>query len=211
MRTERDVPKEDGRQVQEATADDIEVSMLQVPGGLDRWNLVVDFLRLRKEVFMDRLGWPLYAREELEFEQYDTVHAVYAVAHIRDRVLGGARLLPTTHRVGQGSYVYSYMIRDACRNILPGLPGDLCDEPPPVDPETWEMTRLATLGDAQVGAQILLATNAHLKSLGVQRCLFLASPTFMRMARRMGFVTTPLGDIKSNADGRFLAFSSQVI
>lgn len=211
MKTERDTLQVDGTQVQGAAPFDIEVSILQVPTGLDRWNLVVDFLRLRKEVFMDRLGWPLYAREDLEFEQYDTVHAVYAVAHVGDRVLGGARLLPTTHRVGQGSYVYSYMIRDACRSILPGLPSDLCDQPPPVDAETWEMTRLATLGDARVGAQILLATNAHLKSVGVRRCLFLASPTFMRMARRMGFATTPLGGIKSNADGRFLAFSSQVI
>jgi acyl homoserine lactone synthase len=198
-------------QVACAKSGTLEVSVLRIPEGLDRWNLVADFLRLRKEVFINRLAWPLYARDGLEFEQYDTVHAVYVVAHCGDAVFGGARLLPTIHRVGQGKYTYSYMIRDACRNILPGLPQDLCDQPPPVEAQTWELTRLATLGDTRVGGEVLLAANQFLRSIGASRCLFLASPTFMRMAKRLGFTPEALGGVKANAEGSFLAFSCHVI
>ena len=195
----------------EQPAEPFEVSVLSIPGGLGRWHLVADFLRLRKEVFIDRLAWPLYSREGLEFEQYDTVHAVYIVAHRGDVALGGARLLPTTHRVGEGRYVYSYMIRDACRGILPGLPTDLCDRPPPVDCDTWELTRLATLGDLKVAKAILQAANNHLKSQGARQCLFLALPELLRMAARLKFSPRALGALKANADGSFLVFSCDVV
>ncbi len=196
---------------QDRSAEPFEISVLSIPDGLPRWHLVADFLRLRKEVFIDRLAWPLHARDGFEFEQYDTVHAVYIVAHRGDAALGGARLLPTTHRVGEGRYVYSYMIRDACRGILPGLPADLCDAPPPVARDTWELTRLATLGDLKVATAILQAVNAHLKSQGARQCLFLAPPALLRMAARLKFAPRALGALKANADGSFLVFGCDVV
>lgn len=189
----------------------MEVSVIRVPDGLPRWDLVTKYLRLRKEVFIDRLDWPLYEIEGMEFEQYDTVNAVYVIAHSGSDVLGGARLLRTTQKVGMGRITYSYMIRDACRNILPGLPSDLCADEPPSDPLIWELTRLATLSGPKITSVILKKTNAFLKSEGARACLFLASPTFMRLAENLGFLPIALGPVKENKDGKFLAFRCDVI
>jgi acyl homoserine lactone synthase len=188
----------------------MEVSVIRIPDGLPQWNLVIAYLRLRKAVFIDRMEWPLYDCDGIEFEQYDTVHSVYLIAHDANGVLGGARLLRTSDRIGSGRFVYSYMIRDACRSLLPGLPADLCHAPPPSDTGVWELTRLAASNSAKVGGVILLAANAFLQSEGAKCCLFLAPPAFMRMAERMGFDPQPLGDIKQNTNGRFLVFSCAV-
>lgn len=189
----------------------VEVSVLGVPEGLPKWNLVGQFMRLRKEVFLDRKGWPLYEHEGMEFEQYDTVRATYVVAHIGNDVLGGARLLRTTHSVGSGRWTYSYMIRDACRGLLPGLPTDLCDEPPPVDATVWELSRLATQGRADVASTILLEVNRFLKSQGAARCLFLAAPAVTRVAARMGRKLQSLGATRTNESGSFVVYACDVI
>ena len=188
-----------------------EVSVIRVPDGLPRWDLVTEYLRLRKEVFIDRLDWPLHETEGMEFEQYDTVNAVYVIAHSGKEVLGGARLLRTTQNVGSGRITYSYMIRDACRNILPGLPADLCADEPPTDPFIWELTRLATLTGPEITSLILKKTNGFLKSEGAKSCLFLASPKFMRLAEKMGFLPIALGPVKENKDGKFLVFRCDII
>ena len=188
-----------------------EVSVIRVPDGLPRWDLVTKYLRLRKEVFIDRLDWPLYEIEGMEFEQYDTVNAVYVIAHAGKEVLGGARLLRTTQNVGMGRITYSYMIRDACRDILPGLPADLCADEPPTDPFIWELTRLATLTGPEITSMILKKTNVFLKSEGAKSCLFLASPTFMRLAEKLGFLPIALGPVKENKDGKFLVFRCDII
>jgi acyl homoserine lactone synthase len=189
----------------------MEVSILRIPDGLPDWDLVLSYLRLRKSVFMDRLGWPLYELGDCEFEQYDTVHAVYVIAHDDRSVLGGARLLRTSDTIGSGRCVYSYMIRDACRNLLPGLPSDLCYADPPVAKDMWELTRLVSKGSAKVGAEILAETNRFLRAQKARSCLFLAPPAFMRMASRLGYAPVPLGDVRRNIDGQFLAFQCEVV
>lgn len=191
-------------------AADIEVSVLRMPEGLGRWNLVSDYMRLRKAVFIDRLAWPLYVHEGLEFEQYDTVHAVYVIAHDGSKVLGGARLLPTTHQMGSGRLVYSYMIRDASRRLLPGLPANLCDVAPPVCETSWELTRLVSQGPANVGISILEAVNAYLRQVGGRECLFLAPPRLRRMAELLGYGPRVLGPVLSNDEGPFHVFACDV-
>lgn len=190
--------------------DDFEVSVLRLPDGLPRWNLVCDFLRLRREVFIDEMHWDLQTTQAMEFEQYDSPDAVYVVAHHRDRVLGGARLLRTDREIGTGRVRYSYMIRDAHLGHLPGLPADLCEGDPPRTATAWELTRLA-VRSARLGADILTATNDFLKREGADTCLFLGFPAFMRMARGMGYDPRPMGKLTGNGDGRFLAFSCGVI
>lgn len=189
---------------------EIEVSVLSIPEGLSKWDLVTKYLRLRKEVFIDQRAWPLYQREDMEFEQYDTVNSVYIIAHARSEVVGGARLLPTSHQVGTGKFTYTYMIRDAYRNILPGLPSGLCRDEPPTDPKVWELTRLASTGSASIGGVILREANRFLKSRGATSCLFLGPPAFMRMAGRMGFEPVALGEETGNDDGTFQVFSCAV-
>lgn len=187
------------------------VTVLRLPQDVNKWALVQCFLKLRKSVFIDQMGWKLHAWDAMEYEQYDTPRAVYLIAHREDEVVGGARLLPTDHRMGTGRIVYTYMIRDAWLENLPGLPADLCEAEPPVDPLVWELTRLTALAEPGIGAAILTTANEFLRSEGARTCLFLGPPGFMRMARSMGYEPKPLGKITGNHDGRFLAFSCAVI
>ncbi|KJS43081.1 MAG: hypothetical protein VR71_11460 [Roseovarius sp. BRH_c41] len=103
------------------------------------------------------------------------------------------------------------MIRDAYLQRLPGLPSKICDTDPSVDPKVWELTRLVTYPGIQLSERILQATDQFLASVGAEKCLFLGSPGFMRMASRMGYATRQLGTIQHNQDGRFLAFSTNVL
>lgn len=189
----------------------MDVSIIRMPEGLSKWYLVTQYLRLRKDIFIDRMSWPLHHVDAMEFEQYDNAHAVYVIAHEGACVLGGARLVRTDKTFGSGTVIYSYMIRDAWRKLLPGLPSELCDAEPPADPKVWELTRFASDNSARVGAAILTATNDFLKAEGATTCLFLGPPAFMRMAKRMSFSPKPLGNITGNADGQFLAFACDVI
>jgi acyl homoserine lactone synthase len=188
----------------------MEISVLQFPRDVARWNLVKSFFELRKSVFVDRLHWNLYHRSAMEFEQYDHLGAVYIIAHSGAEVLGGARLIRTDSTFGTGCLVYSYMIRDAYLSHLPGLPSDVCADDPPTNADTWELTRL-TATVAGVAEAVLQGANAFLREIAAERCLFLGPPAFMRMAQRMGFEPKPMGAVTGNDDGRFLAFSCAVV
>lgn len=184
----------------------MQVSILTLPKGASRWNLVTQFLRERKRVFVDRLDWQLHHAAAMEYEQYDDPATVYVIAHEADTVLGGARLVRTDRSFG----IYSYMIRDAYRKQLPGLPSELCHTAPPVDPKVWELTRFVSLNNVQVGAAILRAADDWLGQQAATQCLFLGPPAFMRMAKKMGYNPIPMGAVVGNQDGRFLAFSCNV-
>lgn len=178
------------------------------------WALIMKFWDLRKEVFIDQKNWGLTSGDGLEFDQYDNmgpqwvIGPVYIVAHRDGEVLGGARLLRTDNSDRVRS---SYMIRDACLGLLPGMPTELCEDTPPVSDEIWELTRLVAKKEPGVGEAILAAANRFLFKISARRCLFLGPPAFMRMAKKMGFSPDPLGKIQGNKDGRFLAFGCDVI
>jgi acyl homoserine lactone synthase len=112
--------------------------------------------------------------------------------------------------MGTGRLIYSYMIRDACRGLLPGLPSNLCELPPPVDPGTWELTRLVADGRPNVGVAILEAANAWLRGNGGKDCLFLAPPRLRRMAEVLGYAPRMLGPVLQNAEGKFHVFACAV-
>jgi acyl homoserine lactone synthase len=160
-------------------------------------------LKLRKQVFVDRLEWPLFYADEVEFEQYDSLDTTYVICLEGDEVIGGARLRRTDHYSGHGSLRYSYMIRDACLGHLPGLPATLCDDMPPSDSRTWELTRMIVNGPKSLTEKVLEEVNLFLLSEGATTCLFLGSPAFLRMARRLDWPAQPLGPVCGNADGRF--------
>lgn len=188
-----------------------DVSIVRMPSDLGRYDLVVSFLKLRKAIFIDRMAWPLYHYETIEFEQYDTFQAVYIIAHDGPEILGGARLIRTDQTIGNGRVRYSYMIRDAYEGILPGMPRELCFSAPPTSPDIWELTRLATVPNTDVATHILHAANAFLYGEGARRCLFLGPPAFLRMAKGMGYAPERMGPIVRNDDGAFLAFCCDVI
>ncbi len=185
----------------------MEVSIIRLPEGIEKWHLVAKFFQLRKDVFIDKMDWALHQDHNLEYEQYDMMTSVYVIAHEGDRVLGGARLVRTDWKQNIGKVVYSYMIRDAYLGLLPGLPTNICDEEPPVDPEVWELTRLTSVKGVMVGEEILEAMDSYLQGLGAKQCLFLGPPVFLRLARMLAYDPKPLGKIVGNKDGRFLAFA----
>ncbi|MCP1200488.1 acyl-homoserine-lactone synthase [Notoacmeibacter sp. MSK16QG-6] len=85
----------------------------------------LDHLRLRREIFVDRLGWELPCTDELEFDCFDTPAAHYVLTiDDDDRVCAVSRLLPTTVR---------YMIEE----LWPDWPYDGC----PHSMKVWEASR----------------------------------------------------------------------
>ena len=80
----------------------------------------------RKRVFVDLLGWdvPVLAGR-YEVDQFDDVHCAYLVlADSSGAHLASARLLPTMRP-----------------HILDSFYAHLCDDAPPCDPDTFEVTR----------------------------------------------------------------------
>lgn len=192
------------------TQAEYKAEVITCPEGLSRWNLVNDYFMLRKQVFVDRLEWPLFHADDLEFEQYDTFDTVYVVATLNDVVMGGARLRRTDQVTGTGNLSYSYMIRDATLGILPGLPKGLCHELPPKARDTWEITRMVVNGPREAFALILATANDYLRTQGANSVLFLGSPAFQRMADTWSWPVKALGPVVGNADGRFQVFECPV-
>ena len=194
----------------EAAQSGYHVEVVRCPINLDRWHLVNEYLKLRKEVFVDRLEWPLFHAEELEFEQYDSFDTVYVIATHNGVTVGGARLRRANQVSGKGQLQYSYMIRDACLGILPGLPDNLCYEVPSMDTSMWEITRMVVKGPREVSRMILTKVNTFLSEEGAETVLFLGSPAFKRMANSLNWPVKQLGPVTGNDDGAFQVFECTV-
>ena len=96
------VKMQPSRMFSDAARDGYQVEVIRCPEDLDRWHLVNDYLKLRKQIFVDRLEWPLFHAEDLEFEQYDSFNTIYVVATLNGVVVGGARLRRTDQISGTG-------------------------------------------------------------------------------------------------------------
>ena len=101
--------------------------------------------RYRRQVFVERLGWPLPTFQGMEADQFDRPDTVYVVAqNDKDEIIGCARLLPT-HR--------PYLLGKVFPQLLNGLPV-------PCSPDVWELSRFAAgrLDDAKdkAGSRYLL-------------------------------------------------------
>ena len=145
----------------------MEISIINFRDNLDRWDLVVNYMKLRKLIFKDAKQWNLVVAQEMEFEQYDTFMTLahgdkssYIIAHSGVDVLGGGRLIRCDNP-------NSYMLRDAYFGKLEGLPKELCDKEPPVNDTTWELTRLISKEKSNLASTILSQTNEFLYSKGV--------------------------------------------
>lgn len=173
------------------------------------------FHRMRSNVFCERMGWELDSIMGCEYDEYDCHLTKYVLAIDKEKkqVLGGARLL----RTDREEYVNalspdpnSYMIRDAYLQRIEGIPSNLCFLPPPVSTDTWELTRIISNGKLRIAPHVLLKANEYLLSVGAKHCLFLGAPSFMRMAKMMGFSPRPMGNLVSDQHSTFLAFSTNV-
>lgn len=189
-----------------------QISVLRLPQDAATWNLVFDFLKLRRNVFIGRMNWQLFDNDGIEFEQYDVVGAAsYVIAHRGREVIAGARIMRCDTKIGKPPHDYSYMIRDAWLGKI-ALPRDICDTEPPSDAHSWELTRLVSADrDPQVARSVLDSANDYIFELGGTRCLFLGPPVFLRMAKSYGYEPRKLGALTGDESGRFLAFECAVI
>ena len=186
----------------------VRVEVIQFPGDAERWALVKKYMELRNTVFLQKKNCSLFSYQGQEYEQYDSLAATYIIASRDDEVIGGARLIRTDAKNG----IYSYMINDACRGLLAGMPHNLrWDGDHPRDAQTWELTRLVSIEGAGVGARILNKCNDFLKGEGAEKCLFLGPPAFLRMATMLGYAPHAVGPIAQNDDGAFVAFECAVV
>lgn len=197
-----------------------ECSIVRVPRGFypesqeehQNNDLFAKFLDLRTEVFTKKKGWDVWLPTKNDLDQYDQFDARYVVAHNSSgEVLGGARLMRTDRNSDPENSRPTYMIKDAYRGALVGIPASICENPPPTSEEVWELTRLVANGGASVAKSILLTANEYIAKNGGTKCLFLGHPAFMKMAKGMGFTPSALGKVTGNGDGKFLAFETDVL
>jgi len=164
--------------------------------------LYTEFLKARKRVFIDDKHWDLPHVDGMEFDQYDTPQSRAVVVHEFGEVLAGIRLAPTTARCG----CYSYMLRDAQRGLLEGIPPYILYEKAPVARHIWEATRLFVSPDVEAErralVQTLLLTEMARAAVaeGATHVIGIVPAVFKRWMARLGMGALPLGP-KMDIDG----------
>lgn len=160
--------------------------------------LFANMLRARRELFIVHNKWNLPEAMGMEYDQYDTPASRWVVVHDdAGRVLAGNRLTPTTTRCG----IYSYMIRDAQRQLLDTIPSNLLYDEAPVADRIWESSRLFVRHDVpssirrRVHAQLIAQLGETVRSLGATHCLTLLAATWPRWADRVGVQMQAMGPV----------------
>ncbi|WP_237212628.1 acyl-homoserine-lactone synthase [Ruegeria lacuscaerulensis] len=164
--------------------------------------LLAKYLETRKSIFIDRLKWQVGEADGMEFDQYDTPACQWVVLHEFGEILGGVRLLPSTARCG----VYSYMLRDAQRGILRGMPTDILYFDAPVKPSIWEASRFFVTGGVSSARRLVVQQELFhqmtvaAKQGGASRILGIVPSVWARWSRRLGVGASPVG-AKFSIDG----------
>ncbi|WP_420584945.1 acyl-homoserine-lactone synthase [Ruegeria sp.] len=164
--------------------------------------LLAKYLEMRKTIFIDRLKWQVGQADGMEFDQYDTPACQWVVLHEFGEVLGGVRLLPSTAQCG----IYSYMLRDAQKGILKGMPTDILFFDAPVKPNVWEATRFFVTDNVssarrlQVQQELFHQMTVTAKEGGASSILGIVPAIWARWSRRLGVEASPVG-AKFSIDG----------
>ena len=158
--------------------------------------LFANILRARRESFIVKNRWDLPQTMGMEFDQYDTPQSRWLAVHDAEgQVLAGVRLTPTTARCG----IYTYMIRDAQRGLLPSIPADLLFTEAPVEATTWEVTRGFVGADIpaelrhRVRAKLVAQMCRAAREEGIRRMLALIPSNWHRWAARCRLDMEPAG------------------
>lgn len=166
-------------------------------------SLFADYLRARREVFIERKGWDLPETGGMEFDQYDNGYTRWIVVHEYGQVVGGVRLYPTNEEVG----LHSYMLRDAQLGLLKGLRQDFLYDRAPVSPLVWEATRLfvattvASKQRAAIQMKIMAEMAKTARRNGATHIIGIVPAVFRRWLARIGMSATPVGpELKSEGD-----------
>lgn len=137
----------------------------------------------RYRVFVEQLGWELPAADKLEFDQFDRDDTVYVIGEKNERMIGCARLLPTTR---------PYLISEVFPDLLNGLE-------PPDSPDIWELSRFAAIDfderntapsgqfSSVVAIELLNKSLACAQSHGAKKIICVSTIGVERLMRRAGF------------------------
>lgn len=159
--------------------------------------LFVNLFKARRRSFILRNHWDLPEAEGMEFDQYDTPASRWIAVHDGDEVLAGIRLTPTTAKCG----MYSYMIRDAQKGMLEGIPSDLLYFEAPVDPKILESSRVFVSNSVPASLRIKVQTDlmqeliAAARSLGAEKILGLVPAVWSRWIGRLNLRAEPAGPV----------------
>ncbi|WP_107495549.1 acyl-homoserine-lactone synthase [Thalassobius sp. I31.1] len=157
----------------------------------------------RKAEFHDRMGWDIPcmgapsvapdADEGLaEADIYDRLDTYYVIASDGDGHLkGNARLIRTTAAFAAGTTEWSYMVRDATRGLLPGMPENLSHYTP-VSSDVWEMSRFQA-EDAKTTIALFRAAAQFLKSQGATGTVAFSRSGFVKLLTRIGYPSEQVG------------------
>ena len=164
-----------------------------------------DYLKLRKQFFVDTLKWDVPHNENYEMDQYDNPTAWYSLV-VRDGVvLGGARVMPTTSKWG----AHTYMLRDALQGKIGGIP----DSAMPADIQTplvWECTRLCVTESLRTSVERSRCLSLIVDGLidistdhGASELVTLSTISLMRALRQLGYPADRMGEpYRDPSDGR---------
>ena len=155
-----------------------------------------EFLALRKQFFVDQLGWDIPHDDNVEMDQYDNPKAYYSLAIQNGKVVGGMRAMATTAQWGS----HTYMLRDAVDGKLIGIPTNILPEAE-VTPTIWEATRIVISDEIDTHAErskclglLLNGVVTQAKSQGATEIMALCPPVFARTMRQLGFPVHVIGD-----------------
>jgi acyl homoserine lactone synthase len=164
-----------------------------------------DFLTLRKQIFVDQLGWDVPHDAAVEMDQYDTPLAQYSLVLKHGRVVGGARAMATTAVWG----AHTYMLRDAYSGKLPHIPPHVMSVEI-ASPQIWECTRLVIADALTTAAErsecLRLIVDGLIEitqAQGGNELICLSSLALMRALRQLGYQVSRLGETyRNDEDGR---------
>jgi len=161
-----------------------------------------EFLALRKQVFVDELGWDIPHNAEVEMDQYDTPLAHYSLVLKDGKVVGGARAMATTAVWGE----HTYMLRDAYVGKLKYIPPSVMSVEI-ASPKVWECTRLvmsSALTSLPERAECLsLITDGLVdmaREAGAEELISLSPMHLIRVLRGLGYQCERLGEAYRNEE-----------
>ncbi|WP_170759947.1 acyl-homoserine-lactone synthase [Ruegeria lacuscaerulensis] len=158
-----------------------------IPKAGHLWN---EYFQLRRDEFVGRKKWNLPHSERAEFDCYDTPFAEFIIVEHNGQCIAGARLLPTD---APNYGPYSYMLLDAQRGNISGIPKELIPEELPVGPHAFEATRFFVRRDiglkTTIEAQRTIVQSCHdrVKERGGTHLLALMPTQIYRLFRKFGF------------------------
>ena len=170
-----------------------------------------EFLALRKQFFVDQLGWGIPHDDDVEMDQYDNPKAYYSLVRKNGKVIAGGRAMATTAQWGS----HTYMLRDAVEGKIIGIPETIVNEVE-VDARVWECTRVVVSSEIKDPAESAACLALIVEGLAEQaeeqggtELMALSRPSLLRALRKIGYNPRTIGVPYVNADDgrRYVAMS----